>query len=217
MQVGTRLVDGQRDGYTGAQYANSAYRVPPKWTNKAELKAGGTIRVMNNKIIYPGEEILFAYHADYWKRWGMNRQRGRKAKQSPTAQETNASKMARATSAEHQRADKDTDDDPKRQNRNTESVPRASGQTEIQTADMGIRVVCDVQHKARGRGRGRGKGGTSKIEKTRARKRNTQQYQWSTVGRDAFNVAQTNNYHSTKDRSGSNGTRFERGEGGGVT
>ena len=49
MQVGTRLIDGQRDGYTGAQYANSAYQVPIRWTNKAEMKAGGTIRVMKNK------------------------------------------------------------------------------------------------------------------------------------------------------------------------
>ena len=87
MQVGDRLIDGQRDGYTGAQYANSAYRVPIKWTNKAELKAGGTIRVMANKTIYPGEEILFAYHTDYWKRWGMARKRGRPAQSTPAQEQ----------------------------------------------------------------------------------------------------------------------------------
>ena len=103
MQVGKRLIDGQRDGYTGAQYANSAYRVPLKWTNKAELKAGGTIRVMQNKTIYPGEEILFAYHNEYWKRWGMASKRGRKAKPQTPTQESGTGKAARTTTAiEHE-------------------------------------------------------------------------------------------------------------------
>ena len=30
---------------------------------------GGTKRVMKGKVINAGEEILMAYHAEYWNRW----------------------------------------------------------------------------------------------------------------------------------------------------
>ena len=52
---------------------------------------------MHNKIIYPGEEILFAYHNEYWKRWGMASKRGRKAKLSDTTQVPGNRKAARVT------------------------------------------------------------------------------------------------------------------------
>ena len=77
MEVEGRLVDG-RYGYTDAQYANSAYRAKG-WYNRAEMVAGGTIRVMRGKVINEGDEILFAYHGDYWRRWGPERKKsGRK-------------------------------------------------------------------------------------------------------------------------------------------
>ena len=85
---------------------------------------------------------------------------------------------------------------------------------------MGTRVVHGkAPNKARGKGQGRGKGRViSKTDNTRTRKRNLQQYQWSVVGRDAFDVAQANsNSGKPAQSSGSIGTRFERGEGGGVT
>ena len=66
MAIGGRLIDGTDGGYTGAQYANAAYRVDHKWHNNAEIKDGGTVRVMKNKIINAGDEILFAYHAGLW-------------------------------------------------------------------------------------------------------------------------------------------------------
>ena len=85
MQIGARLINGV-DGYTFAQYINSAYRVKG-WANKAEMAncdnagGGGTIRVMENRVIQPGEEILMAYHDSYWSRWGAeDRRRGRKRK-----------------------------------------------------------------------------------------------------------------------------------------
>ena len=69
MAIDGRLVDGA-EGYTGAQYINSAYRVPARvGVNKAEMKDGGTIRVMKGKVIHAGEEVLMAYHGDYWRRW----------------------------------------------------------------------------------------------------------------------------------------------------
>ena len=39
--------------------------------NKAEMLDGGssTIRVMNGRVMNEGEEILMAYHAEYWHRW----------------------------------------------------------------------------------------------------------------------------------------------------
>ena len=72
-------IDGTVDGYTGAQYANAAYRVDNKWHNNAEMKDGGTIRVMKGKVINEGDEILFAYHTNYWSRWGtaQHKRRGR--------------------------------------------------------------------------------------------------------------------------------------------
>ena len=85
MQIGSRLINGV-NGYTCAQYINSAYRAKG-WTNKAEMAnqdnagGGGTIRVMENKVIQKGEEILMAYHDSYWSRWAPdNRRRGRKRK-----------------------------------------------------------------------------------------------------------------------------------------
>ena len=241
MQVGDRLIDGQRDGYTGAQYANSAYRVPVKWSNKAELKAGGTIRVMASKTIYPGEEILFAYHTEYWRRWGMTSKRGRKPSNS-TAQEQPHNKRARATMAPIEspapqipaRTDAASQDQiisTGQDSNTTNTVPpdiAVHVHKERQTEAIGVRVVGSTASntsRARGRGRGRGRGQGSRnnpkvTEPTkRVRKRTMRQYQWSTVGRDAFNVAQTiqpNNKHD-QSSNGNHGTRFERGEGGGVT
>ena len=228
MQVGSRLVDGQRDGYTGAQYANSAYRVPLKWTNKAELKAGGTIRVMHNKIIYPGEEILFAYHTEYWKRWGMVSKRGRKAKLRDTTQAQSNQKTARVTTttmAEAQTATLSQDvaatmtSTPRV---DTHTCEQPSVHTEEWTADVGTRIIPATVNSGRATGRGKGKGKSqasrmARTELTTVRKRSVKQYQWSTVGRDAFNVAQTSTSNRTIDSSGSHGNRFERGEGGGVT
>ena len=82
MAIGGRLIDGTVGGYTGAQYANAAYRVDNKWQNNAEIKDGGTVRVMKNKVIKEGDEILFAYHSNYWSRWGKHtsKRRGRPRK-----------------------------------------------------------------------------------------------------------------------------------------
>ena len=212
MQVGDRLIDGQRDGYTGAQYANSAYRVPPKWSNKAELKAGGTIRVMRNKTIYPGDEILFAYHTDYWKRWGMTRKRGRPPKHTTTAQVTRKVARTITTSTSASAA---CHGDTK-----TPTDVAAVETVETQTANIGTRVVHQSTTRQR-RGRGRSMGSTVQnktaqtiSKRTRARKQS--QHKWSTVGRDAFDIAQQQ-VHNNHNSSRVSVQRFERGEGGGVT
>ena len=74
-------MDG-RYGYTDAQYANSAYRAKG-WYNRAEMVAGGTIRVMRGKVVNEGDEILFAYHGDYWRRWGPERKRCGRKRRAP--------------------------------------------------------------------------------------------------------------------------------------
>ena len=85
MAVKGRLIDGYC-GVTCAQYANAAYQVPSSiGVNKAEMLANGTVRVMKGKVINPGEEILFAYHSEYWRRWNpQQRKRGRPRK-NPTS------------------------------------------------------------------------------------------------------------------------------------
>ena len=68
MAIDGRLIDGY-EGFTGAQYANAAYRAPKGISNNARMKAGGTLAVMKGKTIHPGDEILYAYHHSYWQRW----------------------------------------------------------------------------------------------------------------------------------------------------
>ena len=70
MEIDGRMVDGY-DGYTGAQYANTAYRAPRGWRNNARIRDGGTVSVLRGSTIRPGDEILFAYHAGYWARWAV--------------------------------------------------------------------------------------------------------------------------------------------------
>ena len=84
MAIGAELIDGTQDGYTGAQYFNSAYRIAG-YVNKAEMLGSGTIRVLKGKTIQKDEEILFAYHDGYWRRWGPTRRRGRPRKQPAAA------------------------------------------------------------------------------------------------------------------------------------
>ena len=57
------------------------------YQNKAENLSTGTIRVMAGKVINEGEEVLFAYHECYWRRWDAERpqrRRGRKRKHHDT-------------------------------------------------------------------------------------------------------------------------------------
>ena len=85
MQIGTDLIDGACDRYTCVQYCNSAYRTQG-YANKAEMLNTGTVRVMKSKTINENEEILFAYHECYWRRWGPEpKQRGRKRRRVPTS------------------------------------------------------------------------------------------------------------------------------------
>ena len=169
---------------------------------------------MRNKTIYPGDEILFAYHTDYWKRWGMTRKRGRPPKHHNTEQATR--KAARTTTTSTS-ASATCHDETKK--------PTAVAEietVETQTANVGTRVVhqSKTQHRAR-RDRGRSlssnvlaKTAPSKSKRTRARKQS--QHKWSTVGRDAFDIAQQQVHNSHAGR-GTSVRRFERGEGGGVT
>ena len=68
MAIDGRLIDGY-EGWSGAQYGNTAYRAPSGWRNKARMRDGGTIAVRKGCTVLKGEEILFAYHAEYWARW----------------------------------------------------------------------------------------------------------------------------------------------------
>ena len=61
MEIGrgrtARLVDGI-DGYTGAQFVNSAYNAPSAYSNNVRVGESGTGIAMKN--IKQGDEILFA-------------------------------------------------------------------------------------------------------------------------------------------------------------
>ena len=156
----------------------------------------------------------------------MTRKRGRKAKHQTSAQDLHTSKVARTSMAAARTSDDSDNTCAKRRDTDTDS-PAAMPIKEHQTEAVGTRVVWTSDpgvsgRGRRGRGRGRGRGSRQHVAEennTRVRKRTIRQYQWSTVGRDAFNAAQTNTHCSTPDQSssGSVGTRFERGEGGGVT
>ena len=104
----------------------------------------------------------------------------------------------------------------------TNAATEPTVQEEHRTDAIGTRVVysraaTDGRARGRGRGSGRGRGDKTVSEsKARAHKRPVRQYQWSTVGRDAFNVAQTKGLDIANNGNHSE-TRFERGEGGGVT
>ena len=193
MQIGNRLIDGANNSFTGAQYANSAYRVPSKWMNKAEMKAGGTIRVKKNCKIKKGEEILFAYHHSYWRRWGT-RTRGRPKQQ----QQENATVP-------------EADRQPVANDHNSSELTTATI-----TESNGIRVVPPIVPTKVGKV-GRPSKKPREPTPPRANKRQARQYTWCASSRDEFNlVQQSNNVYS--DAPGQyKRQRFERGEGGGVT
>ena len=212
MQIGTRLIDGSRKSFTGAQYINSAYRVPSQWTNKAEMKAGGTIRVKKNKTIHKGEEILFAYNNSYWRRWGpTKRGRPRKAPSASTSTSTNtpsptktSKSLLRAHNADH-----------------TNAADSRTNPTHLDTTaatlqeDNGVRVTQHVEPVATSK-RGRKK----KARETtphRANKRQATQYAWSAISRDEFNRVQKQQCNVQSEQQLRSAQRFEQGEGGGVT
>ena len=191
MEVEGRLIDGY-NGVTCAQYANAAYQVPSSiGVNKAEMLANGTIRVMKGKVINPGEEILFAYHSEYWRRWNpQQRQRGRPRKQAASTAMASASEAA---------------------------VGAADGG--VQCAERDVEVEWDegggIRHGVKPRTVSQGRVGRPvkrAAEQERPgvepvqRRRLITQYRWSAVGRDEY---------SGHQRGVSR--RYERGEGGGVT
>ena len=168
MQIGTRLIDGARNGFTGAHYANSAYRVPSRWMNKAEMKAGGTIRVKKTCKIKKGEEILFAYHQSYWRRWGT-RKRGRpKQLQLDSAPTTTVDQMHVAP--------------------HSSSDPTAATITESD----GVRIVPPIVPTKSGR-IGRPSKKPRETTPPRANKRQARQYTWCATSRDEFDNVQRAN------------------------
>ena len=92
---------------------------------------------------------------------------------------------------------------------------------ETQTAHIGTRVVQpsitkhrDITRRRRSKGSTQQTPQQATTKPTRARKQS--QYKWSSVGRDAFDVAQQQ-VPNNHDSSRASDQRFERGEGGGVT
>ena len=170
--------------------------------NKAEMKAGGTLRVKNNKVIKKGEEILFAYHSSYWSRWGAPR-RGRptKHKNSPqtTAPATPISDdVAIDTSAKECNLTSPAD--------MSEQIAENNGVRVVPVPPIG-RVATNK------RGRRRKERDDPPM---RVHKRQATQYMWTATSRDEFDsVQQTTN--TQQDPQSHSQRWFERGEGGGVT
>ena len=172
--------------------------------NKAELKAGGTIRVKNNEVIKKGEEILFAYHSSYWSRWGAPR-RGRPAKTKHSTQTTaRTTRNSAEVAIDHNRVE-----DP-------ESVRINTTVSEQITEDNGVRVVPQIGRvNTHNRGRRRKE---RDDPPQRTHKRQATQYMWTATSRDEFNSVQhTSHVQQQSVRQYHRPQRFEQGEGGGVT
>ena len=153
----------------------------------------------------------------------MDKKRGRKPK-TPNPQVDNG----------RQQADTDT---ASMAAMPAQAMEKHSGPTQLE--DIGVRVVVEHEHR-----QGAGKGGTrgrprknqkgTEIELINKRSRIQKQYRWSTTSRDRYDAAQsqyprasrTNSteplcpvtYQDHSSGSSDKGSsRFERGEGGGVT
>ena len=153
--------------------------------------------MMTGKIIHAGEEVLMAYHGDYWRRWRPAdvRPRGRPRKQR--VNDDGDEKEGAGDGGGH------SADDAQRgcsEQRATVYAEERGGVRIGEGADTRA-----YQEGGRGRGRPRGEDGGNG---TTARKRKRySENTWGTVARDEYQRAQQS--HS--------GDRFERGEGGGVT
>ena len=187
------------DGYTGAQYINAAYHIPAVvGVNKAEMKAGGTIRVVKRKTIKKGDEILMAYHSEYWNRWRPDgvrpRGRPRQVQQGGGAEGPTSSAADAA------------------QQHDEDEQSGQGGEAAVERCEQGgvrIGAVSGAVRQPEGDGprRGRPRQGGER-ERSALGKRHVSSTKWSTLGRDAYRQVQ---------QRGNQGERYERGEGGGVT
>ena len=157
---------------------------------------------MKNKIIHSGEEILFAYHTDYWKRWGLQKPRGRKPK-AQTPQVAGSGGMAEQA--------------PEMQS--AAHIPRgdtSEGQT--QSEAMGVRVVIEHGSRCQGPDGGRARGRPRKTgivleHKNKTRSRINKQYRWSTIGRDRYNLAQLQVRRSAHGSLADSSQQYDNSEG----
>ena len=230
MVVGGDLVDGA-DGYTGAQYINAAYHIPAAvGINKAEMKAGkdGTIRVVQRKTIKKGEEILMAYHSAYWNRWRPAQvlPRGRPKRQrrgdggegqGDAAQGgaeggTSSEAAAGGEAAANGDAGGSTSGGASGVAAGSEAAMRSGEQVTVEWAEDGGRRIGEACASAvRGQSDGRGRGrprvtGEAEVHDVLG-KRSVRSTRWNAVSRNVYQQVQ----------QGCRGTRYERGEGGGVT
>ena len=204
MAIDGRLVDGVT-GFSGAQYINSAYRVKG-WCNKAEMLDGGTIRVMRGRVINAGEEILMAYHSEYWRRWAP-RQRKR-------ARDGEAGASGVAAAADGGDAEEGI----------VVATPAAAeSPTAWDVGDdgrgYGRRIRGDASNVKPSTGGKRGRppkpADAASSNSTKRRKSGPCKLLWTDTGREEYcrKIART----GSGDSGGVSGRRFERGEGGGVT
>ena len=133
------------------------------------MKAGGTIRVKPNKTIKKGEEILFAYHQNYWRRWGQKRPGRPAGARASTEGETGAVPARQTEPAQHY-----NDESP-----------------QVMLEQNGVRMIPDLGNPPRGRKRGRpAKEKTDDLSSKCTHKRQTTKFVWSTTGRDEFDRQQ---------------------------
>ena len=227
MVIGSDLVDGA-DGHTGAQYINAAYHIPAAvGVNKAEMKAGGTIRVVHRKTIKQGEEILMAYHSGYWNRWRpadiLPRGRPKKRQHNEGEQEPGGADggCRAATSSggasSGTAAGGDAAASGGAEGRTTAGCAIAASSSEqtaiVELEESGGRRIGEAcASTARSQGDGRGRGRPRARDKaaepgSALGKRNVRSTRWNAVSRNVYQQVQ----------QGCRRNRYERGEGGGVT
>ena len=203
MAIGGRLIDGV-DGYACAQYINSAYRAPG-WCNKAEMLDGGTIRVMQGRVINAGEEILMAYNAEYWARWAPRTRKRRRGKEdAPAAGDASAA----AAGDESAVRGGEVEDSP-----GVREMGEDGGGYGRRVKGRGHREK-PITGKKRGRPPTTMEAGSNSEPSGR---RTIRQLRWTDVGREEYNRAVVQGNIMRGSEEGGGGQRFERGEGGGVT
>ena len=164
---------------------------------------GGTIRVMSGRVINAGEEILMAYHTEYWERWAP---RARKQGHSNVAAAL-ATSSAEAEGGGH--------------GRGGDAESPGVGELGKDGGGYGRRVRGRESRDKLQTGKKRGRPpktvdeGETSVQKGR---RTMRQLTWTDTGREEYNRVVVNNVGGCGGSgAGEVRQRFERGEGGGVT
>ena len=166
--------------------------------------SGGTIRVMEGKVINEGEEILMAYNASYWSRWAPRTRTQRKRPR--TDDEAGAERATAAGLVGSGRV-------------GGSGGAGSPGVRGLETDGGGhgrrVRGRESREQSVTGKKRGRPLKTVEAGSSGSYRRRTTRQLLWTDTGREEY-IRTVMDVQGGEGGAGA-GQRFERGEGGGVT